>query len=556
MGVLKEKFSNLHYGQASTVSLAVAFISVVAVPFQSYFSNRQMFDYGLGELLPEILLLFVIGASFLSLVLIVAEAFFGKFPILIALIAGICMYLEVSALSIGMPQLNGELWLLARPSIRLYLDVVVVLLILVLAVRYRRRLYDWMSLVAIGLIIMGSAFMMDVGKSGDTKDIKTAFDDGFCPAYDMVRSMAFSTNRNVIVISIDSAPADLAAKIMQEDVMLRNHFPGFIEFRNNIGMHDCTTRGTPAFVTGSYLEKDTTLAENEASFWGDNSAVKDYLDAGYNLFVRMGAGKSYTNRRTFVYSDKSSAAESKWCLFRYTNDTPYITLFDVVCFRIVPYRRKLSVINKAIWRGDRYKGNGLNMVYREWLAYPFLKKAEILKEANDKCFCLLHTEGVHVPIVKGRHGEDYIGDANSREAIEASLHYILELVADLMDSFRNNQIYDNSMIVLSTDHGIVRDPKSALLWVKPLNSTAPFDSNSAPTSHSKIAKLLKESVTRNLTSKQVIDILSQKERKLRIKLPTPEKWWYFGRVVDTYDVIYDESGNEVRRVNLGEFTIN
>ncbi len=555
MDRLKARFSQLHFVQAVLCALAFSFFFTLALPLQSYISNRLMFEYDLGDLLSEVILIFFVSFIVLTMLLLVAEYIFGRFPILLMLIAGICGYLEVGILSIWLPQLNGELWLFARPSIRLYLDVIVFILLLVLGIWYRKRLYGWMTWGAIGFIIMSIAFIMDTSSARCQKVIRTAFDDGFCPAYDMVRSVVFSTNRNVIVISIDSAPADLTAEIIEEDKNLKSQFPGFIEFKNNIGMHDCTTRGTPAFVTGNYLEKETSLQENEASFWGDNSVVKSYLDAGYNMFVRMGAGKSYTNRRTFVYSTPSHD-ESKWHLLRYTKDTPYITLLDVLCFRIVPYRRKLCVINKAIWRGEAIKGNGLNMVYREWQVYPILKSAEILKEPKGKCFCLLHTEGVHVPIIKGRHGEDFVGDSNSREAIKAALHYILDQFADLMRTFRERGIYDNSMIVFSTDHGIVRTPKSALLWVKPFNDRGEFYSSGIPTSHSKISNLLKKSVSGDLSREQIIDALSQKERKLRIKQPSPEKWWYFGRVIDTYDIIYDEFGNETKRENLGEFKIN
>lgn len=111
------------------------------------------------------------------------------------------------------------------------------------------------------------------------------------------------------------------------------------------------------------------------------------------------------------------------------------------------------------------------------------------------------------------------------------------------------------MIIISTDHGIVADPKSALLWIKPFNSKKPFKRSNAPTSLSKVSDVLKSSLDLNLSINEIEEILSEKVRRLRVRQVTPDKWWQFGRKVDTYDIFYDDKGAEMGRQNLGAFLV-
>ena len=125
-----------------------------------------------------------------------------------------------------------------------------------------------------------------------------------------------------------------------------------------------------------------------------------------------------------------------------------------------------------------------------------------------------------------------------------------------MDSLRAKNVYDNSMIVIAADHGILYDAKSAMLWVKPFGAKGAYSTNCAPTSHSQIAWMLKDSVEHDLNMAQIVELLSQKRRLLRIRQSSPDKWWQFGRTVDTYDIFFDATGTEISRKNLGEFKVN
>ena len=292
MGGLKARLSRVHFVQAALCALAFSFFFTIALPLQTFLGNTEMFDYGVGSLLPELMVAWVIVFVVSFVIQVVTEPFLGRLIHLGFFVLTLFGYLESGILSVGLPQLNGELWLFCRPSIRLYLDLWIFCAGLIAMFVFRKALYGCLHWCSLALLIMSVAFIFDVkGKTGDAP-IQTEFDDGFCPAYDMVKSAELSTNRNVIVVIVDSAPADILDQVMRESPELQSHFPGFTAFPNNIGMHDNTRRGMSGLVTGRYLERDTAYAENMARFWGKDSAVSTFKDAGYDLYVRLYVGLS------------------------------------------------------------------------------------------------------------------------------------------------------------------------------------------------------------------------------------------------------------------------
>ena len=552
---IKSWLDRVHKGQALLCAFACSFFFAVAVPLQTFRGNAEMFDYGVSDLLPELAVVWIAVLAFAFFVQVATEPFMGRLAHLGFVAITLFGYLEAGILSVGLPQLNGELWLFCRPSIRQYLDLWLFCGMVIASLVFRKRLYSCLHWIALSVILMSGASIFDVGGVRETTHNETVFDSGFCPVNDMVNSIEFSTNKNVIVVIVDSAPADMLDQVMCENPALQARFPGFTAFPANISMHDNTTRAMPAMFTGKYLEKDISYFDNIASFWGEESALNAYLTNGFDMYVHLIVGDSYTNRRK-SFTTQTRPSSSKIALLRYTRSEPFINLRDIVAFRLMFFRRKHWVMVNAMRWGLEKVGRELHPLTREWDLYPLLDSIPVSKDGSANVFCLFHTEGVHIPIIKDGNGVDLQVPDSSRGAIKAYLPYIMEYVAGFMDSLRAKNVYDNSFIVIAADHGILYDAKSAMLWVKPVGEKGAYNVNMSPTSHSQIASLLKEAVNRNIGIDEIVTILSQKKRLLRIRQSSPDKWWQFGRTVDTYDIFFDESGNEISRKNLGEFKVN
>lgn len=536
-------------------ALAFSLFYALVLPLSSYVANRDMFHFSLIDLLPIIICGFcVIFACAYCLSVVTEPVLNGMVPALLVALA-IWGYLEIGVLSIGLPQIDGTLDQFLKPSLRKYIDLCVLCGLLLAAICLHGRMMRVIHWICFGVIVLSIASVFDANTKMVSGKSNSKFDFGRTSVgYDVVKSAVFSSVRNVIVISLDATPCDIANEIFLANEELRKKFVGFTIYKNNIGMHEKTIRGLPSIMTGKYLQKDDEPKAFIELFWGSDSCLNAYLGNGYSMFVNACLVGGFTNRRKIHTVENQ--VQSGCVLFEYTSDSPYITFYDVMRFRITPYRYKLGYIINALSAGYKMKLSAAVSVGVEDDVYSMLKQSEIVDGVNTMHY--YHTGGVHLPISRGMNGEKLPQSVETIDAIKDYLTYILKVIGGFLDHLRENGIYDNSLIVITTDHGILSEalapiPKSALLMVKPINEKSDFNVSELPTSHSRISDLLKRSATDNLTAQEIGMLLSQKERLLRVKQKTPEKWWYFGRAYETYDIFFDENGNEIRRVNRGVF---
>ena len=100
---------------------------------------------------------------------------------------------------------------------------------------------------------------------------------------------------------------------------------------------------------------------------------------------------------------------------------------------------------------------------------------------------------------------------------------------ELLDVCRDKGIYDDALILVMADHGnhesLGRFQETGdgelsglarpCLWVKPAGSTGAFKTDGTPTSHSKVAGLLREALVRELGEGDVLDLLRCEHRLFR-----------------------------------------
>lgn len=159
---------------------------------------------------------------------------------------------------------------------------------------------------------------------------------------------------------------------------------------------------------------------------------------------------------------------------------------------------------------------------REWRAYPCLEHAPLGVNASPT-FLFLHTEGVHEPVWLDREGKRLSAKDDSYPGHVEMGVFVLRHLGKLFDAFREKGVYDNSCILVLGDHGnrIGGDGNGLpglarpFLWVKPFGETRPFTTDSAPTSHARIADFLRAEAKSELDGPKIAAILSADLRRFR-----------------------------------------
>lgn len=530
------------------VSIAVSTLICVIVPLQSYWGNRTLFDFSLGRLLMELVVVWGAATICCGLFLFAAWRFVGMWFHAVVLAVGVCAYFESGVLSIGLPPLDGDVWLFTDVIRKIY-DAGIILVLLVLTILLSRLKRNFIFYSSLALLLLSGASFFDV-KEDESLIKENEFSSGFNIKYDILNAATLSSSRNVIIFILDAMPATITSELLEEESGLRDRFDGFYVYKNNIGMHDVTRRGIPGLLTGKYLEKGVSASEYASSIYSEDSFLMPYKNLGCPIYFSVGIGDYGFSNQNIPKSCHIDNINNTWkgaCLSRRSKEIPFLTLFEIVRFRLTPYRWKAEYLLSC-----HRRGNNTPNIESESLLFTTLANAKI-QDVDGTNLLVFHSRGVHPPISTDRYGnKTSLNDTPI--GIREKSHYIFSLMADMFDVWRQRGVYDKTMIIVTTDHGnpILRTDEmmgqySAILWIKPIESKGAVRFFNIPTSHVGISRVVTESVTRNLTEMEIERILVTHNRKFRGK-PS--------RLSSFYDWFFDDKGNCVGKKDLGIFSEN
>lgn len=555
------KFRNLHKFQSALLAFCFAAFVCLIIPVQTYLGNAELFNYSAGDVVLACAPYAVAVFLAVWIALLLAEMVVGRLLSVIALAVLLCAYFETGIFSIGLPPLNGEMRAFSNPF-RVLIDTGLLAGTFVLVVAAYKWIKEYAHWIALGVLVMGLASLCDVRKADEASKV-SILQDGLCPQLDVVSSVRFSKERNVIMLILDSTPASLTATLMRDNPELQQRFPGFVAYEKNLATGEITARGLPGLMTGKQLTKEMSANEYSTAIFGPDSFIFPYAEAGMPVYFSdqlLTCG--YTNRRLGDFSKIGDGLIREGpVLDRNSSDTPYLTLRDVVRFRLTPYRNKCSVLSQAYYRSLRaaVKKN----VFLEENVYPMLAGAPLSDEATT-ALTVIHTSGIHGPITIDRHGQPLPAPTQDVKAHFEYGYYLLNQVADFLDRLRETGVYDNSVIVLAADHGLIvlregdgtkgHGAESSILWVKPAHANQPFAFSGIPTSNFKVSDLMRAERTRDLTRDEIDAILEMHDRTFIAKFGST--FWSAGRAIYFHQWRYDDENHVVACENQGVFQAN
>ena len=553
------KINKPHFWQSLLVSVSAALFYCVLIPLQTYLGNTDMFAYSFLDVLLATLPAFVLWSICLLAFMLLGELVLGRIPMVIVFAALMVEYFETSVFSLGLPPLNGAIWAFTNPFRRI-VDTGLIALVLVICLASYKWLRNFAHWIALGIIVMTLASLFDVKKTKNSTGY--ALDKDFCTSYDSVQSHRFSTDRNVLVLVLDSFPAIIAERIAKANPDLSREFDGFIAYDNNLAMHEMTLRGLPGLMTGKFLEKDVSANDYIFSALGEDSFVYPYATNDVPVYCSFGMPPGgYTNRKLGNFSNTGvGLVQDGPVLKRNSIETPYISLEDVVRFRFAPYKYKASILSQACGRAARHQ-IGANCSRESYLYTELLRHSLC---TNKTVLSVFHTVGVHGPITRDRFNNLLEEPSHEVEAFYEFGIYNLGQVATFLRGLKEKGIYDKTMIVIAADHGSIEmrqgdgrngyGAESSILWIKPFSSRGGLVHSRLPTSNAKIADLIRGAKDEDLSNEDIECIIVDHHRKFRAKFGST--FFSFGRSIHFYEWRYDDSGNVISLENLGVFTAN
>ena len=278
---------------------------------------------------------------------------------------------------------------------------------------------------------------------------------------------------NVVIFMLDMFEGNYVGKILEQAPDLKDRLEGFIWFPNTLSVSFYTNASLPVIMggweyealnqnkqPGSLLEKNTHAYETMVARAHDNNMEVSVVDPTYfhtyrgdlEIMEGLGAYVAVSTQFRKFWLDHSGTDHAN------PNVSQQGLLTSLALFRVLPYAFKPPVYNKGSWFSFEQSNYSqtINKV-------SFLRSLPLLSNNQNKgtTFKFFASEITHSPYAISKEGEilasgvpdpafpSGIGGMNAFYSAYWALHYI----ADFVDWMKAAEVYDNSRIILVSDHG-------------------------------------------------------------------------------------------------------
>ena len=267
-----------------------------------------------------------------------------------------------------------------------------------------------------------------------------------------------SRRQNVLHIVLDGFQSELFHEILAENRPLFDRsWSGATFFADHAGAFPSTIVSIPAMLTGSVYRNERHLQRY----------IRDHFEQG-SLFKSLRAGGYRVDSVTEMRYDNQSATNFFRMPRPYVAYSEYIRfgalqLADLSLFRHAPHILRPKIYNDDKWFLQTRYGPGdttsrrLHPVNGAAVLGEFSRR---LRPAIDEpLYKFIHVGIPHMPLAVGADCE-YTGITRvSREGYKAQARCAVNRVTAILDRLKDIGVYDNTLVVVASDHGLGFTPK-------------------------------------------------------------------------------------------------
>ncbi len=272
----------------------------------------------------------------------------------------------------------------------------------------------------------------------------------------------FSRQRNLIHLLPDGLQADVVKEVFEDAPALAAEFSGFTLFADQVGLYRSTAPTVPAIFNGrafgirdGHSVKKTIAAIRQHAYQNHLRSAGFRLDfvPTNKLFCTEGAAscvpRSINDLKARGYYSLGGA--SRWYSAR--------LVADLTLFRHTPMFFKEKIYRDGRWLLSDVRADGSSPypdpVIREWTRYMSV----VDEPPRYKWY---HYIGTHRPTQWDASCRPARGLKHTRENVKNQTYCLLSGIVEWLRKLRRLEIYDQTAIVISSDHGTHIEPYDLL----------------------------------------------------------------------------------------------
>jgi len=448
-----------HVSRFSDMLLATVTVTFTAAliffwhPLMVYASLPSEFDFKAVDIFTENFHFFITISAALCAFFIIVPRSFKPWVLIIFLVASILSFFNsiILPLDLGSLQIDkySKAQNLAAPLSRYLVEIGILLGLGYIFTRFLLKQYHkyliW-SIVCLHLLV-GSQAMYAAIQSKNPFRNDTVLSSQ--------KIMFSKTEPNVLFILADGIQGLFIEQMMQENTDLRESYTGFTWYSNCVSVSNYTHTSVPVMMSGTSFYIDSLNADTEHDIrYKITDAANSFIDRvhanGYSMTsTHMHYSRAdYSAIEHFIpeYGSKIDELALKNNYKLKTFEVWYNRLWENALLYCSPLFIKASVYNDSEWiiQSDEISQN-LDK-------YNYLKLLVNLSDASSEepNFIYIHNHSGHNPW--------YI--LNDDASFEVDVHpydnnlWVMQEYGRLFDWMKNENMYDNTKIIVVSDHGI------------------------------------------------------------------------------------------------------
>ena len=427
---------------------AACFITLVYGPLELYFTNRKDFWFAPNVIVPEVLFLFAAALLLCILLLAAADRWAPK---LYTLLTGcfvwgtLVCYLHSNFLSGWLPSMDGSAvdWN-AYPTQRALSAAVCVEAALFVG------FLGWKKWLQKAAFFGGGALTLMLAITVVTLGLGSSSLQGSYYFSTNKELQDYSSDKNFLMFVVDTVDGDVFEQLVNETPEYQEALRDFTYYSNTMSGYAYTELSMSQFLTGQWYEGDVpfetycTKALNESPFLADlqNRDYRMGFYFGYNFFDKNSGPDRFVN-----LSLRTSEITTHPAFWR--------VILRMSCVKNAPFDFKRlgyglpEKLNGLIQKGpvgfeNRFESD--NAAF-----WNYCQTTPVTTTGSDKVFKYIHLDGAHPAFLYGPHLEKVAG--TEQATYPNSVGSCLYVIENYLNMLRENDCYDNTAILILSDHG-------------------------------------------------------------------------------------------------------
>ena len=440
------------------MAAAISFLLFLYAPVDLYCSNIDEFWFDFDVLLRMAAMMFGISLVTLTLLYLLAawiHPYLYRIGLAVGLAVLLITYVQGNFLVGNLPVLDGtsisweDYSALQTESVILCIVVlaVVVLLFLLLKKQLFGKACMYIS-ACLSLMLLVTAITEVFGSDALEPKLKLQISTK--------NEFVMSGEQNFVIFILDAADSREFSYLLEQNPEYRDIFADFTYYENTVGAYSCTRYAVPYILSGKWYECDTSFEEYMEDLYNTSPLIKELENRNYR--IGLYEPDLHAQNNDVLRFDNIFEAEFKV--------KSYLGMarqeLKLVGYRYAPYwLKKYCVLKQAAFDEQLEAGEGsgeitASMENRVFLDH--LNAGGITVDDTENSFKFIHLEGAHSPYV-------YDAEVNiideSQGTYAQNMEASVTLAERYLSALKKSGTYDNTAIIVMSDHGFNRDIDNA-----------------------------------------------------------------------------------------------